>query len=230
MIINASDVPALEEKGLAIVGYQNQSVANTFFHQHNKTDRLAIVLPGARYSARMPLLYYAVNLFLDHGADVLTVDYEYCSVATRNNPNFQQKITADVIAAAQCALQQHHYRQVVLIGKSVGTRAMSWMLSSKEHPFVDVADLRTVWLTPIWSDPQIFQSMVDWNGKSLHIIGTADRHYYSQECEHRIAKSNKAVIAIPNADHSLDVDGDIKASLDAVYTAVEAIRSFALAK
>ena len=227
MTINASKAPALEEKSLAIVGYQNQSVANTFFHQNNKTDRLAIVLPGAGYSARMPLLYYTVNLFLDHGADVLTVDYEYRSVAARNNPNFQQKLTADVIAAAQCALQQRHYRQVVLIGKSVGTRAMSWMLSSNKHPFANVLDLRTVWLTPIWSDPQIFQSMLDWNGKSLHIIGTADRHYYTHECEQQIAQSNKTVIAIQNADHSLDVDGDVKSSLDAIHTAVEAISDFA---
>jgi predicted alpha/beta-hydrolase family hydrolase len=230
MAANPPNQPAFEEKTLAISGYQNQNVANTFFHQHNATDRLAIVLPGAGYSARMPLLYYTVSLFLDQGADVLTVDYEYRSVAARNDPSFQQKLTEDVIAAAQVVLQQRGYRHVVLIGKSVGTRAMSWVLSSKASPFADVPDLKTVWLTPIWSDPQIFQSMLNWDGKSLHIIGTADRHYYSGECEQQIAESNKAVMAIPNADHSLDVDGDLKASLDAVYTAVEAIRDFAFAK
>ena len=227
MASNLPNQPAFEEKAIAISGYQNQSVANTFFHQHNATDRLAIVLPGAGYSARMPLLYYTVNLFLDHGAEVLTVDYEYRSLAARNDPNFKQKLTEDVIAAVQVALQQRHYQHVVLIGKSVGTRAMSWVLSSKAHLFTNLPDLKTVWLTPIWSDPQIFQSMLNWEGKSLHIIGTADRHYYSPECEQRIAQSNKTVIAIPNADHSLDVDDDIKSSLDAIYIAVEAIGNFA---
>lgn len=219
------------EESLDLVGYQGESVANMFFRQKHATDRLAIILPGAGYSVRMPLLYYTVSLFLESGADILGLEYDYRSTALRQAADFQQKLIENILAAAAVGLQQRQYQHVTLIGKSLGTRAMSWILSDKNHPFVGLPDFRTVWLTPVWSDEQIFSMMKDWKGRALHVIGTGDHAYYSEDRHQRMMQSgNTSVVAIPGADHSLDIDGDINASLAAIRVAIEAVRDFVFEK
>lgn len=216
-----------KEQSLKILGYKGENVANTFFRQEAPTKHLAIILPGAGYSARMPLLYYTVNVFLDHHADLLTVDYDYRSPAERRAPDFQERLTENVTAAIKEALIQHTYEQVTLIGKSIGTRAMSWLLSKINHPLTGISSFRSIWLTPAWSDPEIFSIMKDWTGESLHIIGTGDHYYYRKDlADQLIERKNIDVVAIPDADHSLDIDGDITRSLQCIETAVKSIESF----
>jgi len=220
-----------KEESLSILGFQQQPVPNTFFLQINAADHLAIVLPGAGYNARMPLLYYTVNLFLERNADVLTVDYEYRTAASRNDPIFQQKLTENVLAAIKAGLQQRRYESVTLIGKSVGTRAMSWILTHEHNPLVGVPNLKTVWLTPVWTDPQIFPLMRLWKGPALHVIGTADQYYYDEDCGRQILQSKSAsVVTVEGADHSLDIDGDIEGSLAAIHTSIKAIDHFVFEK
>lgn len=211
-------------ENLTIHGFQNESVPNTFFRQNMISNHLVIILPGAGYSARMPLLYYTINMFLHHGADILTVDYDYSTPSSLKHPDFKQQIIESVTSAIRTALSQRSYDHVVLVGKSLGTRVMSWILSDHAHLFKDIPDFKTVWLTPLWIDKDLFPLMCQWSDTALHIIGTGDR-YYTREHEEEIRKSHN-VVTIPNADHSLDIDGDLGASLEAIRTAVDAIQGF----
>jgi hypothetical protein len=215
------------EESLRISGYGGAQVANTFFRQIASTKHLAVILPGAGYSARMPILYYTVSLFLEHGADILTVDYDYRTPAIRQNPNFKDRLTQNVAAAIRFALAERSYEQVTLIGKSLGTRAMSWLLAQDELDLNSAFKFKTVWLTPLWSDPEAFSLMKSVSGQALHIIGTADQAYYNEGCKGQLMElKNTTVLTIKDADHSLDIDGDIKASLDAVYSMISGIEKF----
>ena len=216
-----------KEESLAVVGYHEEHVPNTFFRQTVSARHLAIILPGAGYSARMPILYYTASLFLERRADILTVDYDYRSHADRYAADFEERLTENVTAAIREALGQRTYEQVTLIGKSIGTRAMSLFLAKDELGLNSAIKLKTVWLTPIWSDPKTFSFMKAWPGEALHIIGSADQSCYSEECEEQlIGAKNIRVLTIKNADHSLDIDGDITGSLNAVQAAVRGIEKF----
>lgn len=216
-----------KEESLTILGYHGENVANTFFRQDAPTKHLVIILPGAGYSARMPMLYYTVNLCLEHGSDILTVDYDYRSPAARRESNFEDRLTENVTAAIRVALGQRNYEQVTLIGKSIGTRAMSWLLAKDELHLKSAFKFKTVWLTPVWSDPEVFSFMKSWSGEALYIIGTADHGYFSEESKQQLMElKNTDVVTIKDADHSLDIDRDIRGSLDAIYSTISAIEKF----
>lgn len=219
--------PLFKEESLEISGYRDEQVANTFFRQLAPTKHLVIILPGAGYGARMPLFYYTVSLFLEHQADILTIDYEYRSHAARYASDFEDRLTENVTSSIRDAVRQRTYDQVTLIGKSIGTRAMSWFLAKNQNLLTTAYQLKTVWLTPVWSDPKIFTFMKSWAGPALHIIGTADHGYFSEECERQLKElKSTTVLTIKDADHSLDIDGDIAGSLNAIRTAVRAIEDF----
>lgn len=47
--------------------------------QKEKTNNLAIVLPGAGYTTQAPLLHFTTALFYNKGFDILHINYKYNS-------------------------------------------------------------------------------------------------------------------------------------------------------
>gem|GEM_PF-2859766 len=54
----------------AEIRYREELIEDTFFLQTKATEHLALVLPGAGYTTQCPMLYYAINLLTQSGADV----------------------------------------------------------------------------------------------------------------------------------------------------------------
>ena len=69
---------------LTIQGYRGEAVPNRFLRPEGAIDHLAVLLPGFGYTLDMPLFYYAENLLLERGWDVLRVEYAY-----NKRPEFQ---------------------------------------------------------------------------------------------------------------------------------------------
>src|SRR5215217_6235864 len=69
---------------LSIQGYRDQPVPNRFLRPQGAIDHLAVLLPGFGYTLDMPLFYYAENLLLERGWDILRVEYAY-----NERPEFQ---------------------------------------------------------------------------------------------------------------------------------------------
>ena len=69
---------------LTIQGYRDEPVPNRFLRPDGAIDQLAVLLPGFGYTLDMPLFYYAQNLLLERGWDVLRVEYAY-----NTHPEFQ---------------------------------------------------------------------------------------------------------------------------------------------
>jgi predicted alpha/beta-hydrolase family hydrolase len=210
---------------LTIQGYRDEAVPNRFLRPQGAINHLAVLLPGFGYTLDMPLFYYAQNLLLERGWDVLRVEYAY-----NTHPEFQtlsemernQWLLADTTAAWRAGLGQQTYDRVVLIGKSLGTLAMGHLLTMADPP----PNVGAVWLTPLLAEERLRQQISQYGGPSLFVIGTADPHFDPVVLEKmQVATIGEAVV-VRNADHGMDIPGDPIASVRAVERVVEALSRF----
>jgi predicted alpha/beta-hydrolase family hydrolase len=210
---------------LSINGYLDQAVPHTFFKQEDETRHLAILLPGAGYTAHMPLLYYPMRLLLEMGADVLRVEYAYMGRAEYEALSPAERVRwvfADVTAACRTGLEQRVYQQVTLVGKSLGTMAMGYLLTTE----ATLAQAQAIWLTPLlWNDllrAQIRQA----KPRSLFVTGTADPHYSAEHLAELQAATAGEAVVIEGANHSLEISGNLFASLQGMEQVIRALRGF----
>jgi predicted alpha/beta-hydrolase family hydrolase len=210
---------------LTIHGYRDELVPNRLLRPEGAIDHLAVLLPGFGYTLDMPLFYYAENLLLERGWDVLRVEYAYNErLEFQNLPKPEQNrwLLTDTTAAWRAGLGQRTYERVVLIGKLLGTLAMGHLLTLPDpHPTVGA-----VWLTPLLTQERLRQQIQQYGGPSLFVIGTADPHFDPVLLEKmQVATIGEAVV-VKNADHGMDIPGDPIASIRAVERVVETLGRF----
>src|SRR5512139_2574000 len=135
---------------LPVSGYNSTSVPNRFFQQAKATRTLAIVLPGLNYTCDMPLLYYPTRLLVEHGADVLQVYADYTLQAFQSRERVEQVawLGQDAQGAVQAGMKQRPYDRLILIGKSIGTLSMAYLVTQGGY-----ATATTIWLTPLLRQP-----------------------------------------------------------------------------
>lgn len=212
---------------LTIRGYQDEPVPHAFLRQETETRHLAVMLPGIAYTCDHPLLYYPARLLLDSGADVLRVEYAY-----NKNPAYKGLapaeqgawLDADVTAAYRAALTQRAYERMTLVGKSLGTLAMSHLLTSEEG----LAAATAAWLTPLLRFEQPRSQIARWGrgGRSLFAIGSADPYYDAAGLAEVEQATDGESIVIEGADHSLEIPGDMARSLEALRRVMQALGRF----
>jgi len=209
---------------LSIKGCNSDPVPNTFFRQDGETEHAAIVFPGLGYTAQMPLLFYSRELLLSLKADVLTVDYDYNG---RNFPALDGRermriLYADVQPAYQALMSQRKYRRITFIGKSLGTRAMGYLLSNESLP----SNVKAVWLTPLLKDVKLMAQMKQFNGPSLFISGASDPHYDSESMKEVQEATHGKVLLVEGGDHSLNIKDDIIRSIRELQRVIDGIKVF----
>lgn len=214
---------------LEIPGYQGEEVPNTFFGQEGRAEGLAIVLPGIAYTVRMPVLYYPTLYLLWKGMDVLWVEYDYVkrNVHELARPEWRRRFGEDVGAAYRAGLAQRRYPRIVLVGKSLGTMAMRDLLfwePSDRDPLLSSA--RCAWLTPLLKDEGIREQISRRARRSFVVIGTADPQYDPELLASCGLREGEEAIVIPDADHSLEREGDVSASIRNVEQIVRAFQGF----
>jgi hypothetical protein len=209
---------------LQIAGYREQPVPNTFFRQDEATDHVAIVFPGVEYTCQMPLLYYPTRLLAARGADVLCVEYSYGrpEIQALTEEERARWFVADVTAACHAALEQRPYNRVTVVGKSLGTLAMGHLFSAEAA----LADAEAIWLTPILRDDRLRAQIRAWGGKSLFVIGTADRYYDPALLEEVCRSTRGGGVPVPDADHSLEIKGDVWRSLEIIEGTLRIVIEF----
>jgi hypothetical protein len=190
------------------------------------TDKVAFMVPCAEYTALMPLFYYTKQVLLEMGWDVFALDYGHSDVIVRKDLVLGNKFLENFEEAAQVVLADSKYARVALISKSLSTRCVIESLSKTESPLSKLADVRAVWLTPLWKDETFGELILKCPRPGLHIIGTKDKSY-SETLEQGIkGMPNTTVVSIDGADQRLDVEGSISKSLEAIEQTVESIRKF----
>jgi len=215
----------MQTTSLTINGYHGESVPNHLHRQETETDHLALVLPGFGYSCDMPLLYFTVNHLLDCGADVLQVEYRYDQRPQYGvlAPDARQRwLLADVFAAWHSALGQRDYRRFTIVGKSLGTRAMPQLLL--HEPSLHAA--QTIWFTPVWHDEPVAAWLRQSSQPTLIIIGKIDPLYDETLARDIVTNERCTLTIIPDADHSIEIPGDLIGSVRALEHALIAVQRF----
>ncbi len=197
---------------LNVTGYKNRPVPNTFIKHDGKSRHLAVIFPGYGYTADMPALYYPSQLLLGHGADVLKVNYNYSGSDEFANTFDEEQyvwLYTNSFAAWEEGWKQRRYDQVTLVGKSLGSLAVSHIVSSDSR----LALVSCVFITPALTDHNFINDILDTEPRSLLAIGTDD-HYYNPETLKEVERAtNREALVFHGANHSLEVKNNLGQSL-----------------
>jgi predicted alpha/beta-hydrolase family hydrolase len=215
----------LDSSVLRVTNARGAPLPNGFLRQEAGSDTLALLFPGRGYRASMPLLYYTQLALLERGADVLRLDLAYDL-----DPDFGRATPAerrawirdDALRAFGAASSQRDYPHVVLVGKSLGTWALTDILQGGDAP----AAPRCVWLTPLLNDEALLSAVRERRPPSLFVIGTADPFYDASVLDELGALPGARSVVVPEADHGLVVPGNVKATLEAMGRYLSALEGF----
>ncbi len=213
---------------LEAAGHGGRPVPNTLFERKGWTGTLGIILPGRNYGPTMPLLYYPSLSLMRWGADLLRLEYDYAGRDLQRLPEAEKEtrlrewMGADVAAVVEAALARRRYESVVMIGKSLGTVAMSLLLEGETV----LSESAAVWLTPSLQSARVKETLLSCKNPSFLAIGTDDPHYDHGVIAQVRRNLKGKLLLIQGADHSLEVPGAVPRSLKVLTTILDALEAF----
>jgi hypothetical protein len=167
--------------------------------------RRVVLLPGARYPTRAPLLWFAREVAVARGYGVLEVLDEPAP-------------GADPFAwARDRALRALEHRPTaldVVIGKS---------LSSDVADIAADRGLPAIWLTPLLDRPNILAALARTARPTLLVGGTADPTWRPDALPDNVMLDR---LQLDGLDHGLQLPGDPQASLNALRKVVRKVDRF----
>jgi len=212
-------------ESIEITGYNGKQLPNTYFKLKGFSEKLALVFPGRGYTSQGPLLHYTINLLLENRVNVLSVDYAYWNNQEFNSLEWEEKqswLYADVEEAYKAALDNIDAEVRVLVGKSLGTLAIGHLLDT----FSETKGCRVIWHTPLIKMPHLVKQISKHHPYSIFVIGTSDPHYDEDILYQIKSATGGNLVAVDNANHSMEVQGGVIDSLEVMNEIIEGIRQF----
>lgn len=168
-----------------------------------------LVLPGSGYTVDHPLLFWVCHVADSLGWHVCTMRWQVPSDADAEITGFVED-AATILErfAPDCS-------RTVVLAKSLGTLAAGW---AGRRGYLGV------WLTPLLGDAQL-RTQLSTPPPGLLVGGTADRHWDARSA----ATTGCTVVEIEGANHALTIDGDWRASIEALTTVLAATEAFLVA-
>lgn len=154
---------------------------------------LALVLPGRAYSPSAPLLEFTRRALVQHG---FTVQQVWWDATTRGDEDGDQWVRRQVVDA----LAEEDADHVVLVGKSLGTRAA---------PYAAERGLDAIWLTSLLVEPTVAEAIAADAGRQLLVGGLADE-LWDPVVAQELADNGCDVLAVADADHSMATDDAVR--------------------
>jgi hypothetical protein len=199
-------------------------ISNKFFDQNGAAKSLALILPGLRYTCDMPLLYYTTELLLIQGFDILQLWTE------SNDPDFQeasqleqaQYLLEDSRALLEASNHGESYERLFLVGKSIGTLSMTFLLNMN----VDLSNVHTIWLTPLLNLEPVAQAVQNLSGPAYFAGSSSDPTFDPGIVTQIQSMPNATLDVIIDADHSLEIPGDPGKSIHALSQVMGSLTSF----
>ncbi|WP_052342594.1 hypothetical protein [Bacillus sp. EB01] len=198
---------------------RGKEIAYTLFKHNESAGGLAIVLPGMGYTAQAPLLHFATGIYFEAGSDVLHVNYKYSrdEMEALSGEEFE----GDVRAVIDHVLSESTYHDFSLIGKSIGTKALCYLL--KDERF---GSARTLWLTPLLHSDHVFEMMSSGGRDGLVVIGDQDSFYMEERYAELKRKPHLECYLVEGTEHSLQVEGDALRSIDVLKDVMVLVDGF----
>jgi dienelactone hydrolase len=214
----------VEKTMLSIEGPDKNPLPNRFYRQENgRASHLALILPGLFYTCDKPLLYYPTQLFLWREADVLQLWRDYSSLDAASTSREEQvgSLISDCQALLEAGRSQKDYAGYILVGKSLGTIGLAYLLSRLAGETV-----AAIWLTPLLQQPRLVQAAANASAPGLFITGSGDPNYDAQAMARIRQATGAESLIIQDADHSMEIPGDITRSLFVMQKVLQGIADF----
>lgn len=204
-----------------VKGYKDLDIPFTMLSKVSSSKNLAIILPGMGYTSQAPLLHYSTGVFINKSFDVLHVNYQYNNKAYDGFNEISEAIKVDVKNVIDFVLTNKTYENFYLIGKSIGTIAMSSELTRETFN-----NAKAIWLTPLIQREDVLHAMVKSENKGLSIIGDKDPCYSEERYVKVAANSNITSKLIPNVNHSLEYVENAVESINILKNVINDIEQF----
>ena len=206
-----------------VKGYKGLDIPFKILSRSEDIKSLAIILPGEGYTTQAPLLHYSTGVFLHKCFDVLQVNYQYKNKAYDDftMEEISEAIKFDVKTVLDDVLTDKTYENYYLIGKSLGTIAMSYELNRKTFK-----NAKAIWLTPLIQREDVLSAMARTQNKSLCIIGDKDPYYTVERYSKVIENPNIVSKLIPNVNHGLEYYENAVESIDVLKSVIARIEQF----
>ncbi|NYE36825.1 dienelactone hydrolase [Nocardioides cavernae] len=160
----------------------------------------AIVAPGRAYPPSMPLLELARRALLQHGFAVQQIWWDSTTRGDEDPGTWVRRHVADAYADEQ--RRAGGADRVLLVGKSLGTRAAAYAAER---------GLDAIWFTPLLTEPEEADAIAANAGRQLLVGGLRDQ-LWDADVARRLAEGGCDVCEVADADHAM-------ATPDAVRTA-----------
>lgn len=207
----------------SVAGYMGLTVPYKFIRNDGNHKILAIFLPGAGYTTTSPLFHFTEEVYLNRGYDVLRVDYRYVDEEYDEftAEELEKAVKVDASAVLDAFFSNAVYEEYYIVGKSLGTVAMSAELGKGRF---EKANL--IWLTPLMDQPEVLETMIDNRHNALCFVGDQDR-YYSEENYRKLGDNPKlAANLYPGLNHSLGYENKPLDSIEILKEIISDIAKF----
>lgn len=170
-------------------------------------NKVAVLVPGAGYRVESPLLYWPAEQLRDRGWQVQAVRWTDDDEPGDDPHGFAARAVQQAFAESPPA--DHR----LIVAKSFGTFSIPW---------AEEDQVPAIWLTPILTDEVIRRTLTETKKPDLLIGGSKDKSWATDE----LSGTAATFVDILNANHSLEVPNDWRASLAAHVQVLTAIERF----
>ncbi len=192
------------------------------YFQHEGDPRgLLVLLPGDNYGVDGPLLYYPGQILYERGWDTLALTYGYQSEAAPFSIEVIPGMLQECGGAVRAALKERPYTRIGLVGKSIGAAILAVLCETE--PLLEYA--RSAYLTPPLGP--LFDRVFMGTFQPAYVaLGSEDRFYSTDAIESLQAGRAFSLSVVEDADHSLNVAGDLKRTMGIIERVVEETVAF----
>lgn len=178
-------------------------------------DRVALLLPGLRYSAERPLLHFAGAVFEKYGWATREVTWPERPPAREGQalPVWSARLRSFVRAHVGRILEDETAPDIALVGKSMGAFAAGLAADRR---------LPAVWLTPVLRDSPLPADLRRAAAPFLLVGSTADPSWDSAVAH----GFGQPVYEVPDADHGMETPGDPVRSAEVLRHVTVAMDAF----
>lgn len=183
-------------------------------------SRLVIVLPGGGYGPQGPALRFPVLALEQRGfCESMVVTYPSIPVGTTDTGTLLTDAIAEQVLPT---LHGTSADEVVFVAKSLGTRALAGLCSRMPSD----RSMAALWLTPLFEVPEVRDRAAASDIRSLIVAGSADPYHDQFGFDSVAAALDASTLLVPDADHALEIPGDVQATIRAMESLSRAVLEF----
>ena len=197
-------------------------LVHKFYRQADAPAGLLVAFPGNHYGVDGPLLYYPCEILGAEGWDTLAVSYGFQTAMKEPLEDGLEPLIGECQAAVLTALADREYPRIGLVGKSLGAGIVAHLCGNQP----ELVSARAAYLTPALGTPFFDPLFVKTEQPAYLAMGTQDRFFSPEALKQLQTQKPFELAIIEGADHSLDIPGNLKASVEAVAQAVGGLLAF----